>query len=270
MLTSDAVTQLIDRLEELFKPDKPDRDICKDVYDFCRSERGDLLRSEAVIDSFTWRRLRHNVGRLACWYKSTLYLVDAAPLFTDALTGFHVKRVPQRQVRNQQALFPDSLAKLFSDVDAEDYDISLSRLTAVFGDSAMIQVKDDLCAFLRTPSDLKLHAEIQVADFFYTSGRSYFRNTRYVGCSKGTCYCCDLYLSLHPADLVRRPTHENAWVKWQLSDVVLDGDAGVALLERMILRMKADVRRLLINGGHRGHAKTLDSSTGMVSFARLD
>ena len=184
--------------------------MCNDAYDFCRSESGLLLRSEVIQTSLIWRHLRHNVGRLACWYKATRYLVNAAPHFGDALTDFDVDLVPRTQYLTQQAPFPINLAKVFSTIDAKDYDISLSRLNAVFGTSAMVQAEADLVALLRGPNDLKLHAEVRVADFFYTSRRLYFRDIRYVGCSKGACYCCDLYFSLYSGDLVRRPSHENA------------------------------------------------------------
>lgn len=268
-LTSAAVEQLTEQIEDLLQEDKDDSTVCREAYDFSRSEAGFLLQSEEIRNSTTWMHLRHNIGRLASWYKAVKYLVNAAPSFPDALVDFVVEFVPQGYAWSKQVPFQHNLSDLFPRTETQGYDFSLDRMRTVFGVSAMEEVEINLNALRDGPRLLKLHAEVRVADFFHVSGRSYFRDVRYIGCSKGTCYCCDLYLAVHPGNLVRRPCHGNAWVKWQLSALMLTRIAETRPLERMVMRMRDDVSRAIMDEGQRGHAKTFDSSTGIMSFERV-
>jgi hypothetical protein len=78
---------------------------------------------------------------------------------------------------------------------------------------------DDLAArFMENFTDPnfvpKVHAETLIMEHFYFNQLHFFENDRYIGCSKPSCYCCDLYLRNHPGNFVARPSHGNVWVKW--------------------------------------------------------
>ena len=86
----------------------------------------------------------------------------------------------------------------------------------------------------------KVHAETLMVEHFYFNQLHFFGNDRYIGCSKPSCYCCDLYLRNHPGNFEARPSHGNVWVKWCLpfeadeeDDAManeIDGNLGMSFL----------------------------------------
>lgn len=262
------VQQLLIQITELCSTDKDDLTVCRDAHDFCRSDAGLQLRSGQACTSSAWPYLRHNIGKLGCWYKAARYLVNYAQNYADVLADFTVNIVPRRTPHPESVPFRGTLVDLFPKTNVYGYDFSLHRMHAVFGGSAMEQAETDLDTFNRSPRWLKLHAEVCLVDFFHETERAYWDNTPYIGCSKGACYCCDIYFFIHPGEPIRRPCHGNAWVKWQCSGMVSSRTVEPTLLTRMIMRMRDDVNRTIMSEGQQGHARTFDSSTGVVSFGR--
>lgn len=61
---------------------------------------------------------------------------------------------------------------------------------------------------------LTAHAEVVLLEYVYHNDIRLVDDDRYIGCSKPSCYCCDLYMKYHPGNFVPRPSHGNAYVTW--------------------------------------------------------
>lgn len=59
-----------------------------------------------------------------------------------------------------------------------------------------------------------VHAELITLDHFYRYNLPFAHGKRYIGCSKPSCFCCAIYMANHPLKPIKRPSHNNVWVKW--------------------------------------------------------
>lgn len=117
---------------------------------------------------------------------------------------------------------------------------------------------------------LKEHAEASAARFFVEEDLQFANEDRYIGCSKPSCMCCNLYLECLSGDLERRPCHGNAWAQWCLPRGSLPTDEKqISILKRMTSRLQSEIA-IEISSASKGHAHTHDSSTDVSSiFAPL-
>lgn len=88
----------------------------------------------------------------------------------------------------------------------------------------------------------RVHAEILIADLFSRRGWKCVEDDNYIGCSKGACFCCASYLSLHHFGFVKPASHNKVILGWRGPEAnpVLDknrlGQAKLLLMERKMGR----------------------------------
>jgi hypothetical protein len=103
-----------------------------------------------------------------------------------------------------------------------------------------------LDTFQNQGANLKVHAEVFLAEHFCSNKMTYLENDKYLGCSKASCYCCSLYLRYHPDNLVVRPSHGNVWRTWcpPLMAVEMRGvqaKHNLDLMNKVIAHLRRDV-----------------------------
>ena len=112
-----------------------------------------------------------------------------------------------------------------------------------------------------------IHAEIAMVDHFYRNQLDFHGSERYIGCSKPSCFCCEITLRHHPLRPSLRPAHGNLWIKWSLPAVHVGLDILPSLsgdeLQRLIEEIKQNIIFRVI-GGARERARTFDSFTNLT------
>ena len=100
--------------------------------------------------------------------------------------------------------------------------------------------------FVRRQTKQFVYAELSVFEHFYRKSLSFLGNDPYIGCSKPSCYCCDLYMQLHPQKVLRRPCHDSAWVRWclpvQKNTLPMEsGTNTIDMVKEMVTKMRDDI-----------------------------
>ena len=188
-------------------------------------------------------------------------------MFVNVLGNYTVEVVPSGSLEAMDPPPPmGNFARLLSFAVPDGFDMSLDRLGNIFGPDAIADATAELMKFEKKGWRLRVHAEAAMAHFFFPSGRHFVRRDRYIGCSKASCSCCDLYLELHPGNFERRPCHGNTWMQWRFPGFSnLPETEIVTLMRRMVDRMQSDINRDVLSG-LRGRVFTLDSSTNMSTL----
>jgi hypothetical protein len=118
----------------------------------------------------------------------------------------------------------------------------------------------------------RVHAELLLLEHFYHRNLSFVQNDRYIGCSKPSCYCCDLYMKCHPGGFVARACHGNLWINWCAPSPPIDNDEQARkhtakILNEMVKTVRRDAIGQLLSKQPR-RPKVFDSTTGMSASIR--
>jgi hypothetical protein len=113
----------------------------------------------------------------------------------------------------------------------------------------------------------RIHAELLLLEHFYHQNLRFVENDRYIGCSKPSCYCCDLYMKCHPGGFVTRACHGNLWINWRAPIPPIDNDEQARkhtakMLNEMVKTVRRDAIGQLLSKQPR-RQRVPDSTTGM-------
>jgi len=113
----------------------------------------------------------------------------------------------------------------------------------------------------------RIHAELLLLAHFYHRDLEFVNKDRYIGCSKPSCYCCDLYIRCHPGNFVVRPSHGNLWMNWRAPVPPLDDDKAAQkhtakVLNDMVKYVRRDVL-FQIESKQPRRSRVPDSTTGI-------
>ena len=116
---------------------------------------------------------------------------------------------------------------------------------------------------------LSVHAELLLVEHFYYHNFDFVNNDRYIGCSKPSCYCCDLYMKCHPGNYVQRACHGNLWIKWEApapptEDREQARKHTASILNEMVVKIRKDVL-FQIESKLPRRPRVPDSTTGISS-----
>jgi hypothetical protein len=120
----------------------------------------------------------------------------------------------------------------------------------------------------------RTHAEVLLLDYFSKQELDFFNNDGFVGSSKPSCYCCDLYFKFHQGVVVTRSTHGNAWPKWCLPPGMLQEHErklewdGKIILKSMTDQIQSDILQLVDSNMPR-RARVQDSTNGVWTAPTL-
>lgn len=209
--------------------------------------------------------IRHYLGRLASWAKSVTFVVQAASSHDTLRFPIQIQPLP-----SQESIISDGL------MEEHALDAMIASLTR-----AGVQGARRSCGSRWSPvldiykdrwQSLKLrttvHAEMTILDHFHRHGLSFAHDKRYIACSKPSCFCCGVYMAVHPLEIEERPCHNNVWVKWSLPRQPQDGSLEVTesnsdlmLGLRNIIQRK--IKDELSCGADVGRQRLFDSTTDL-------
>ena len=119
------------------------------------------------------------------------------------------------------------------------------------------------------------HAELMLLEHFWDRRKRlrFFYDDMYVGTSKPSCYCCDLFFRSHCSKIATRPTHENVWAAWALPLEMMEDETrlswdGKITLKSMTEQIGRDVLDLIESDLPR-RKRVQDSSTGIWTAPTL-
>jgi hypothetical protein len=191
---------------------------CEASLNFERCPQLDrVVQAESSITNYSdWAQVRHYLGRIGMWHRKAAILTAFSsnfPHILDEATCQHLElpkptRLPAADAKTNLT----GALKRMLPVDQQH------RVTELHNVLTGLRGFDMEGSFLETyqkqKANLKVHAEVFLAEHFCSNKIKYLENDKYLGCSKASCYCCSLYLRYHPDNLVVRPSHGNVWRTW--------------------------------------------------------
>lgn len=159
-----------------------------------------------------YRHIRHYLGRLASWAKSTHFVVQMTRnhrLLTKRVKVYYVEHFcPTTHV--ESILNSTALQAMVSALTRAG--MQNARQTCVSRWQPLLEAYTKRWKSLSEGANV--HAEIIILNHFHCHGLSFAYGTRYIGCSKPSCFCCATYMSNHPLNPRTRPCHNNVWIRW--------------------------------------------------------
>jgi len=223
-----------------------------------------------------WYDVCHYTGRLGSWVRAVRVLVDFVRKHPEVVKNFQVDfvaapKVCKASLQKHKPTLRDVLRRMLPE-DKVRAD-SLSRRLESF------QVFNFEAAFRKKRTEKRFtarsHAELMLLDHFWHNDMSFFGDVKFLGSSKRSCYCCNLFFDLHGRDITTRMSHGNAWSKWCLPPGLARADkrrlvqGQVPILERMNDKITLDILHLIEKGVPR-RVRYKDSTTGMWTAPTLD
>ena len=220
-------------------------------------------------ESTIWSGLRHYIGRLGSWEKARNILVRVATRHPNLIVSFRLEylRSP-RAVAGPAADSHTHLDGVLRRMLPANESLRHKQVLEAIHDNRVVDLSSD---FLKAYNDdtfrSRVHAELLVPEQFHHNSLEFFNHERYVGCSKPSCYCCNLYMKCHPGTFNTRASHGNLWTNWRPS--ISPGSSAVAfdkhtrdILNEMVKHIrKAALDQILSKMTRR--QKLPDSATGI-------
>jgi hypothetical protein len=279
LTTGIADARLLEGLQKLEALRENHIELCSLAYSFRNSTLIETLTQRHLRSGTTapsmWSDLRHYIGRLGSWSKASKVLLRAAKLFPNLLHDFHVKYLES----------PPPIAAPGTD-DKTNLDDALGRMIPKAEGQRLQDVREAVKNF--TVMDIsakfsakyadesfkpRIHAELLLLEHFYHKNLSFVENDRYIGCSKPSCYCCDLYMKCHPGGFVTRACHGNLWINWRAPIPPINNDEQARkhtakMLNEMVKTVRRDAIGQLLSKQPR-RPRVPDSTTGISTSIRL-
>lgn len=279
--------RLFDALKPFQQHQHDPRALCAYAYEFRRTEAVQILTKRHIKHEARgrWSDLRHNIGRLGCWVKAVKILVEAVQSFPQQLVGAKVDLtlprgpadIPPGREERLAVDFKSLVKRMTPKNDKDNVDRlnrSLDELKAIV--PLTQKFEETYLEFEPRP-----HAELLVLEHFSELNFEFVNDDRYIGCSKPSCYCCALYMKVHPGRFEPRACHGNLWPNWAppiplpvATSVVKKGARTqrpqehhtFRLLQAMVPLIRADVEEQIQSRRPR-RDRLPDSTTGMSSVA---
>lgn len=230
---------------------------------------GQLIQNSE--ETSLWKQVRHLLGRLCSWVRAARHLVLGCGRFRDRIHNAQVRQVDMSSIGTTDFQLPwrepvDILREIMPEFHG-------SRLQDALHARQNDKMVDTILLCLSNMTmgkfDADLHAEVIMLLHFHVHRLDFVAGDRYIGCSKLSCYCCDLYLRSHPAGVRPRRSHGNVWIRWAApklhADLILR-EANV--LQDVVNTVKMDLRCQIMSGPTLA-GRPPDSTTGLGSTERL-
>ena len=266
---SSSDEQLAQDLSHLARLESSPLELCTKADHFRDSESLKLLsrRVASTTSPSMWSMLRHYIGRLGSWHHASRTLVSYAGKRPQLFAEFQVTALPTpKPIVVPRADESTNLHSVLSRVFTEHEQLELKR---GIENLQRLYSFDLDSAFRKAYADKnfkpRVHAEVWLFEHFYWSDLHFLDDDRYVGCSKPSCYCCNLYFLEHEEGSIRRPCHGNVWTNWQ-SPLHQDGSKHAVdanLRSAMISKFKEDLKNQIIKPTT-NHGRIPDTTTGLT------
>lgn len=218
-----------------------------------------------------WYNICHYIGRLGAWARAVKVVVYFVRHQPGSIRNFQVHSIatpppvappPADHQTNLEGVIKRMLPKEKGRVK-----MIITRLRNAM--APVFDLDEEFSRRYRSKTFRpRSHAEVLLLDYFSTVGLAFFNNDEFVGSSKPSCYCCDLYFRFRRGTIVTRPTHGNVWPKWCLPPGLLEEDQrrlewdGKIILKRMTEKIRSDMLELIESDLPR-RARMQDSTTGI-------
>lgn len=255
----------LQRLRTFFQDVSPNQDLITRAYEF-RSEPERILLSNVIStnpDIEAWRMIRHYVGRLGSWAKAANFILQVAN------RAWYLQR--SNRVEIVKSMRP--LERAVPEVPITYKDV-LKHHSLVYDSERLLQSinnnRSELAQILDEEAiapifGMQVHAEITMIEHFHANGLVFAGQDRYIGCSKPSCYCCNLYMR-HPIfQMEPRSSHLNIWKKWSPPLHPEENDIRthvVEIINYMTESLQHEVEQNIVRGASHGRRK-LDSLTDL-------
>ena len=210
-----TTTQAIQRVLEL--RENPG-DFCAACLNFdCQSQLDRIVRSESSVTSYSrWVRIRHCIGRIGMWHRKAAIITSFSFAYTFILSEATCRHLTlPKATKLPDADTKTHLTGALKRMLPSDQQHKVTELHNVLTQLRGFDMEESFInCFRESKLNLRVHAEVFLAEYLCSNKISYLENDKYVGCSKASCYCCSLYLRYHPDNLVVRPSHGNVWRTW--------------------------------------------------------
>jgi hypothetical protein len=245
------------------------------AYDFRNSSSLEVLsqRHSVSTGSNHWSMLRHYIGRLGSWTRASKILVrvaNSSPILVSSFRiGFVVSPPPIAPPAIDPKTSLDSALKRMLPANESDL---LKQVREILRDIRVFDVATSfLDAYTADNFRPRIHAELLLLEHFYHNDLDFVDSDRYIGCSKPSCYCCDLYMKSHPGNFVARACHGNLWVNWRapippIEDKMAAQKHTADILNGMVKKVREDVIFQIMSKRPR-RPRVPDSTTGMSTSA---
>ena len=224
-----------------------------------------------------WYHICHYIGRLGAWARAVKVVVHFVREQPQVTNGFQVcskdspwpiAPPPRDQRTNLESVFKSMFPRRTDQAEAILGRLRHTTRPGFDIDQKFVFEYDSKSFRART------HAEVLLLDFFLKQELEFYNDDCFVGSSKPSCYCCDLYFKFHQSSIVTRPTHGNAWQKWCLPPGMLqDHDKleweGKVVLKRMTDKIQSDILQL-VESEVPVRARVQDSTTGFWTAPTLN
>ncbi|KAL2845027.1 hypothetical protein BJY01DRAFT_263715 [Aspergillus pseudoustus] len=233
------------------------------------AEQEKMMGPNNCFESFA--SARHLLGRLAHHIRASRELVENANSVSYILQAFEVCFIDPMQC------VPPPASDAHTHVNG-----FLNRLLGkdcnerVEIEDGLWKLNDLQGVFVRFPTEYqrlkpRIHAEVQVLEYFYANKMEFAGNDRYIACSKPACLCCEMYFKYHPARMVVPESHRNIWVNWgppnveNYSKATPAGRHQLDILNPMIKEIRELIIRKALERSTAGHWHP-DSKTGITNL----
>ena len=262
---------LLENLQRLDSLTDHHQDLCRLAYNYRSLDLFDSLaqRQSAAASPSIWSGLRHYIGRLGSWPKAAKVLVRVATTLPHLIGGYRVECLvsppPGLPPTPDMQTNLDSALRRMLPANSED---RLQQIRETLRDIRLFDVSASFrIAYTDDTFKPRVHAELLLLEHFFHHELDFVNNDRYIGCSKPSCYCCDMYMRFHPGSFVTRPCHGNLWVNWQapapLTKVKAKAQKHTAsILNEMIGTIRKDVLFQIDSRSPR-RPRAPDSTTGI-------
>lgn len=205
-----------------------------------------------------WTAIRHYIGRLGSWWNACAILLSTAATDAGMFLNCCVKAVPQgltiEAMLSQQRSPHISAYPAFEELPPANEHQKNDIFRSSFSDR-----------FVRRRDETYIHAELLVLNHFYRRKFAYGGGVPYIGCSKLSCYCCHIYMELHPRGVLPRACHGNTWVRWampilRISRLGVISSQDTHILAGMVSRLQREIEMDSLSGII---DRQLESTTGI-------
>jgi len=212
-------------------------------------ESAELVTAESTRYAFLMTR--HYIGRLGSHLKAAKILTTDSWRLRDLFEKFTIKtrpspKPPSLPPPTDQLTTLSGIVKRMLPAGSEDiirYQEALTTMDAKFNIQAHLQAQYEDKDF-----QPRVHAELNLLEYFHTKGLQFVDNDRFIACSKPACYCCYHYISLHPGGYVRPASHGVRHLNWRPPDLLNETDMQEKnrqrdVMNKVIAKIRLDVLR---------------------------
>ncbi|KAF5701033.1 OTT 1508-like deaminase [Fusarium mundagurra] len=260
-LPDDSVSALRSKLKKLSEP-RVSFTLAR-IVDICYDMRGhevDAIKKRSTNSKDDFGSLAHYIGRLGATRSSVNTVVRAMNEVPSLRRISVIRVIDAPEVRfvtlSAEDMVPYEIVWAISkdSVSQNTLAIQSALHNLIYLDPPSTDGSDNsvrIALAARRTIQTRVHAELQIGDYFSRRNLDFVDGDKYIGCSKPACYFCYIWLISHNHHYVQPATHSKIIPGCRGPDNHIN-ESGVAILKemytKMTLRVGQDILDFLLNG----------------------